>query len=768
MRGSFLGAGLLGLGLWASSWGLALGDSFPPMEGRKNLALGKAVTFSPQPNYALTSKGETDASDLTDGKTVTRKDQAIWFDSSSVGWSYPGRVNLAVDLGQDCKIDEVAIRLQNGSPAGSGLHFPGWVEAFISNDGEHYEKVAEFSRWNPGEFEKFGIGQERGHSYVDCLRFQDLQARGRFVGLRLYGSALMVSDELYVFGEPADADADAKVTSSPEAKASDFTVTHPQVYFHKPYLELATNVTLPVPLGVVLPKDGPNDAKVTLTLDLPPGLELVGGNVGKTEVASIKGQSEDQDGWTQLVFPDNDATIGKSPGRGKNLAWLYLRAGGWKDGQEGELRYSFENDKWSSGPLSIPVRALEVPPAPRLKRIMTSLGWWDATRMGWPDQLEAFRTLGLNTFNVFSYWMPKDRENRRWAMLEEAREEGFFISSIRSPLHRILDRHKNEPEIYDQFADGSTSDRLCLSYRGPYYQGEIQRFAEEMAAVRPHFNSVDIELWTWTGPTDSKDCVRCQDAFKKSGLESWEDWQKAQGQQMISDLMTSAQEAVEQAGGQPFETGGYDFRPGKTYQAVFNLDSLYPELLQSSQVSTYTSLQPADIVFIGDEARQDRSRLPKSDVMPWNTPGDAGTFPGEAFQWSLLENYCNGARGIWFWSSRVWDSENLIAYNKVIRAIATVEDVIVDGDLVGSDAEVVGPGRVSGMKQGNRMVLLVADYFGETEGSITLRLNLSGESTLRDLLDGQDLDKGQLPGGQEMVTIPLQGQRARLLEVSPR
>jgi hypothetical protein len=189
-------------------------------------------------------------------------------------------------------------------------------------------------------------------------------------------------------------------------------------------------------------------------------------------------------------------------------------------------------------------------------------------------------------------------------------------------------------------------------------------------------------------------------------------------------------------------------------------------LLNDSQVSTYTSLQAADIAFIGDEARADRSKLPRSDVMPWLTPGDAGVFPGEAFQWALAECYANGSRGIWFWSSRVWDSEDLIAYNRVIRAIAPVEDVIVKGDLVGSDAKVDGAGRVSGMKLGGRMVLLAADYFGKSGGAVKLQLNLPGKSALRDLFTGQAVG-GVLSSGGQTVTIPLDGQRARLLEVVP-
>jgi hypothetical protein len=303
-------------------------------------------------------------------------------------------------------------------------------------------------------------------------------------------------------------------------------------------------------------------------------------------------------------------------------------------------------------------------------------------------------------------------------------------------------------------------------YRGKYYQEEIQRFAQMMAKLRPDFTSEDIEVWGWAGPTDSMKCVRCQQDFLKSGLGSWAQWQQSKGKEMIHDEITAAQKAVKDAGGKPFVTGLYDVRPGNVYQQIFDFDSLYPALLNNSQTSTYTSLQPADIAFIGDEARADRSKLPRSDLQPWLTPGDSGVFPGNSFQWATLECYANGSNGIWFWSSRMWDSEGLIAYNKVIRAIAPVEDVIVNGDLVGSSATIDGEGRVSGMKLGNRMMLLAADYFDQSGGTLKLHLTLPVKSNLRDLMTGETVGK-VLAAGQQTVMIPLNGQSARLLEVVP-
>jgi hypothetical protein len=729
-----------------------IGCAAPP-QNPTNLALGKKVLFSPPPNYSPTAKGNTDATNLTDGKISEQKNSRLWYENTSVGWSYPGRFNLAVDLGQNCDIDEIAIRLQNGT-VGGGILFPGWVEAFVSNDGEHYTKEAEFSRWNKGDFQKFDITQGKavGNTWVDTLRFQNLKTQGRFVGLRIYGSAMAVSDELYVFGSP-----DANAVTGNSGTPSDFTVTQPEVYFHKPYLELANNIPLPVPIGLNTPDE--NGSDVTLTLDLPPGLQIPGGKIGGIDVASVKPKVL-SDGWSEYIFSAKAAKADKVFGQ------IYMQASGWKDGQTGALRYQFGDANWQSPPMRLPVRAVNVSAAPRLKTIMTSLGWWNGTACGWPDELATFRTLGLNTFPVFGKWMPDDMKDPQWKMLEQARNDGFFISNVDSPVYEIIRNHKDAKEIYDQFADGTVGNKLCICYRGKYYQEMINYFAGMMAKVKPDFASEDIEMWSG-GPKDDRNCTRCQADFKASGLPTWEAWQEAKGKEIISDLTTVAQKSIKDAGGHPFQNGVYDFRPGETYQQIFNFNQLYPQLLQRSEVSTYTSLQPGDLEFIGDEARKDRAQLPHSDVMPWNTPGDAGTFSGDDFMWSLLENYANGARGIWFWSSRMWDAEDLIAYNKVIRAIAPVEDVIVNGDLVGASATVQGVGRVSGVKLGSRMMLLVADYFGKSDGTVKVQLNLPAKSSVRDLFTGKIVN-ASLPAGIQTIFVPLNSERARLLEIAPQ
>lgn len=729
-------------------------DELPPTEGRTNLAAGRVAVFAPEPNYRLTQRNDTDATDLTDGKLTKRADRHIWFDSTAVGWSYGGRVNLAVDLGRMARIDEIAVRLLGGSPQ-AGINFPGWIEAFVSDDGEHFVKLAECSRWRTGDFDRFGVPDDAGKGWIHCLRFKDLAARGRWVGLRMYVTGLAATDELYVFGSPMEDSPQEQSASS----LSDFTVTHPQPYFHKTDLQLATNICLPVPIGVVVPGDQPKDEPLEMTLDLPRGIELCGGQLAGQESEQVEPETL-PDGYRRYQF------IGPAKSSTKTFGRLYLQAPGWKDGQSGGLRYRFRHADRESPIVELPVHAVEVPRAPRLKRMMVGLGWWSAGATAkWPGALDVWDQLGLNSFSLFAHWMRED--NPDWRLVDEARRRGFSIVNIDSPLHRMASRAAKTPEICDQFADGSVGEKLCVSYRGQHYKNEIQRFAAAMARARPHFASLDIEVWGWQGPVDCRKCTRCQKDFAASGMETWEAWQVAKGNEMWREMVTAARAAIKKTGNDPdFEIGGYDFRAGGPYQSVWSVDDMYPQWMQSSQVSTYTCLYPYHLELIGNEVREDRAHLPRSDVLPWLTPGDAGTFSGESFQWALLECYCNGARGVYFWSSRLWDSESLIAYNRVVRAIAPVEQILVDGELVGDAARADAPGRVSGIRRGKALVLLVADYFRRTDGKVKLHLRVPARSNIRDLLTGEVLS-AEIPTGERLLPVPLGENRARLLHVHP-
>ena len=707
-----------------------------------NLALGRKVTFAPAPNYALTARGGTDAADLTDGKLSTRKDDRLWFDAVAVGWSYAGLGQMAVDLGAVRNVGELAVRFQGGSPQ-AGVTVPCWIDVLASADGKAFCRVASCSRFREGDWRKFAVPADEGKPWVHTLRFGGLNVRARYVGVEIYGAGLSVSDEVRVLAGPAGAEYRDPDAGEPTA----FTVTGPRMYFHKPVVPVPVNVNAPTPIGWIVPA-GAEKARVTATIDLPDGVRFVGGRFGGTDLAGLTGEPTDGGAYRRHTFT---FIAGKG-----NKVWrrVYLRAGGGAATPR-PIRYRLE---WPGGRTPLveqPVRAVLVPAAPAPKRLMTGLGWWSlADTIAWPDALGAWRHAGLNTLPLFGRWTNFDDPNTA-ASIRRFREAGFAVMNIDSTFHQMLasvDRQGKGGPLRCQLAGGKTGEKLCPSCRGPLYEAELDRVASECVRCRASYLSCDIELWGWRGPTDAEKCTRCRADFERSGAKDWAAWRLAKGEQMWGDLAGRIRAACAKAGIEPPELGVYDFRPGHSYQEFWPFDRLYPRLMGNSQVSTYTPLYPYHLGLIGDEARADRAKLPRSDVLPWITPGDAGTFPAEAFTCALLECFANGSRGVHFWSGRIWDAEGLAGLAEAIRIVAPVEDVIVNGKLVaGVTCEPAA--RISGMRRGDGMFLLIADYLAQGPRRATVTLPTPVACTVVDLRTNKDIARLRPPQRSFEVTV---------------
>ena len=718
--------------------------------GPRNLAFGREVVFSPAPSYRLTVRGGTDATDLTDGELSARKDRKLWFDAKAVGWSYAGLAQMAVDLGKTCTVGGVTMSWQGGSPQ-AGVCLPCWIHVLASEDGRAYYRVATCSRWNEGDRAKFKIPPDEGKAWVHQLAFRDIGVRARYVGIEIYGAGLSVADELWVT-EAARAD-----RTPADGEPSAFTVTGPRMYFHKPVVFVPTDVNAPTPIGWIVPPGG-EKLRVTASIDLPKGVRFVGGRLGGTDLADAKPTAVDGGAYERY-------TCTFFAGKG-NKSWrrVYLRAG-WPDGRTGTLRYQL---RWKGGGTPLvaqPIRAIRIPRAPTPERLMTGLGWWslDATR-DWPGALEAFRHVGFNTLPLFARWTKLDDPNVA-ATLGRFRKAGFRVMNIDSTFHHMLAKAgKRKGELACQFADGRVGERLCPSYRGALYHAELDRVARECVRCRADYLSCDIELWGWRGPVDCERCTRCRADFEKSGGKDWPIWRLAKGEEMWRDLAARVRAACRQARMKPPELGVYDFRPGRDYQYFWPFDRLYPTYMGNSQVSTYTPLYPYHLGLVGDEARADRARLPRSDVLPWLTPGDAGTFPGEAFTCALLECFANGSRGVHFWSGRVWDAETLAAYARALAVVAPVEDVIVDGKLVSGVASRPKM-RISGMRRGDEMFLLLADYRSRRAKTVAVTLPPGPPRVVVDLANGETV--ARLPRAQRAFRLPFTGEPARAVHVKP-
>ena len=699
---------------------LILGVSQTTVARPLNLALGKVVRFGNPPNYKLTAKGDSDTFDLTDGKLAPSKDDRLWFHSASVGFSYIGLEQMAIDLEKVQPIDEVAIRFQGGSSQ-AHINTPVWIDVVVSDDGETWRKVASFSNFNKGDHARFDIPACEGKAWVHTFRFKDLKTRARHVGISFYGAGLSVSDELWVYQGKHNAQA----VSTDELPAISFAVDNPHAYFHKPTLYFATNQLTPNPVGLAVPK-GTKPGVAQLEIDLPLGVQLVRGKHDQAENAPSTGPFTVGD--QQFTRYQIESKFSKST---KPFFRLFL-TGDWQAGQRGKLRYRLSHQGKTSAWHTQPLEALYIPSTPQPKRLQTGLGWFDfKDTRAWPNSIETFRDLGLNNVSIFPRHHSKEDANT-WDSLKSFRDAGYKVMVIDSPFHHMIDTVKEQTPFFMHTKEGEVIKKFNLSYRGPLYQKELQRLARQAAKAQADYLVYDIELWGAKGPVDAKRCVDCQADFAKGDYADWDAWMLEKGEQIAKELSTTVRAAI----GKQVDLGCYDFRPGHNFSNVWPFDRLYPQHINHSQVSTYTTLEPYHLELIGDEVREDRLKMPKSDQMPWLTPGDAGSFSGEKFRHVLLEAFANGSRGVLFWSGRVWDTESLAAYARVIRNVIPVEEILLKGEPI-EEVQTNPKTRVRGMKHGNSMFLLASDYSDQLGGkTISITLPVETKCAVTDLDTG--------------------------------
>ena len=717
-----------------------------------NLALGKEVVFSPEPNYALTLAGDTDAFDLTDGSVTRRVDKKMWYNDRAVGYSMGGIVQLSLDLGKVHAVDAVSLRMQSGSPQ-SQIGFPVRVELFVSDDGKTFYRTSTFDKRNREHREQFGIPETGPSASIHTLRFSALKTRARYVGFTIDASGLLIMDELEVWaGAHPIGTVELPASASPS-----FSINEPRIYFRKPEVSFSPDVLLPIPIGYRAGR-GFSQSGGTLELELPEDLLLRGGWADNGGIPLRP--EESANGHIRYKVP---VDFGRD-----QSAWGAIYLGGdWKPGRVGNFRHRVRWKGGSSPWIKQAVKSISVPSAPQPKQLITGLSWWHFKNAEhWPHVIESQRYLGFNTFPVIDRYAKKFLP-RIGSTLNKARDSGFQIMNVDSPIHEMLAqaKHKKRNEVFCQLEDGGVGARFCPSYRGPLYKQEVRRLAEKARETDARYINYDIELYEYRGPTDHRRCTRCRESFRSSGQESWDRWLRSQGSEIWQDFFNAiSAHRKGSANASPFELGLYASRPGRAYQGFWPVDSLYPKSMHNTQVSTYSDLQPYHLALIGDRVLEDRKRLGASDVIPWITPGDAGSIPRRAFRNAILECFGNGARGVLFWSGRYWDADMLAGYADAIRTVAPVEKVIVRGDPVSTvHAE---PGiRVRGMRFRDEIFLLVSDYAQTERKEAMVTVTVNRTSKVVDLADSKLV--GQLDQGTQTFKVELTGGEARALWLAP-
>jgi len=670
-------------------------------ETRENVARGKSYELRPAPNYYLTLKGDTDSTDLTDGYLSTR--DKIWFEPKAVGWE--GRVGIAqikLDLGEVYPIEEVALRLQGGY---GSMVLPDNVEVLVSDDDETYYLANDYRFWRPGDRERFVLPPETGTPFVCNLRFRDMKTRARYVGLRIRGGAIM-TDELAVYrgDHPAE-----EVEFAP-ADERLFVTKVPYVYPLREKVHVCRDFTTPCRFGIVL--SSPEPTNIRFFLDVPAGVTIADvpdtGIYGGDPPAKLPDAEQIplEGGGTRYILATSvsrDSAFMRA--RGKAFAYFQMTTD-WPAGKTGELRYGLQVQGGPDYATSVPLEAVSIGPVPCSDRLRTLIGPFWGWKMvhRWPGFLDMCDRMGFTAVGAF---LSDAEKEDAVAYFEEARERGFEVVAFSGFGYTAKE------ETHCEIAPGEYAlgrNGPCPTYRGKHMQGEMKRMVSRTLKLKPDAETWDIEIWNWQGPLFCEKCLHCKADFEKSGAESWQEWRSQKGVELLGDFINPMKAACAEAGVKMPELGVYDFVVGGWYQKFWDVSRLNEVYGINSEPSTYSPVHPTNIEHMGDEVRRTKLQMgPAGKVIPWMSPGDYGLFSAEQMCWALLDYFANGAQGVYFWSHRYWDTDQLIGYAAALTAVHPVQHIVADGSPLPDIAATEGV-RVRGMGLGDEMFIMVADY----------------------------------------------------------
>jgi len=652
----------------------------------ENLALGRPVLFSVAPDDPLTTD-ENDAYDLTDGKLSAREDDRLWFEKDAVGWSYRGgEVNMLIDLGQVQPVGRVAVRFLGGAEQRS-LLYPQEIAVVGSDDGKTYYSIAKRRKLLPAEKElaernpdEFYFLPENGVASTDTFVF-DIHRKTRYVGLMVKGDGnFFYTDQIAII---KDTQPDRCQALANGLERTYFVTRGVAVRpRQRDGIVITTNIVTPNYFVITDARKKP-DKPQRLYFILPDVLDL------KLPIGTATKLPWAKAGYARWAIDDFYKSDGDFfTNGGYNTIYFSLSPGKTPPADAVATLYA-DGPESKDNILEVPVRFIEIPAARPMKRLdvtmawMNELGTWasnpDMVQM--PDALKTLKHLGFNTIPTFPRYFTEDyyaqfQEETLRKTISDARALGLRVVLNESSFHRMLNKHADNPEIYN-VVNGKKGEYVCPSYTGTYYQDEIKSMARLARVVQPDQVFHDDEMWYYPAQ-EAVYCSVCQEKFKKSGLRTFDEYLQAQGMRMMRDLYNAVANTA--PGGQTPVVGLYNVHIGSPiYEKVFNFNLIYPKYVQLSQPSLYVQSKAQ---LAHDVVQDNYRRLKSNHIVPWITAGTYGEFPPKYLEKILLECYLNGASGVAYFMFMDFDPMDFYYHAYTINLLSPYEDLLADGKPV--------------------------------------------------------------------------------------
>ncbi len=693
---------------------------------RKNLALGKPVQFFPRPKYSLTQdrKGEAgcDALDLTDGALSGRGDDKIWFDRKAVGFvgdsgkEVFSTVLMRIDLGQVSPVDYIALRALGGGI--THFRWPRKFEVFVSKDGETYFAASEMNKLEPAEagqsdfVKSYFYPEDRHYSKSTCKSFKlQVKADARYILVKLNLDLNFVSDEMAVIAaEKKDAGFNLAYKGKGFAVPKDGLTASPRL----PELAVIKGVAAPQKIEISDYRTTPGRIrKAQVVLALPTPLTVYNFPAEKITVNGVK--------YNQYRLPLSPKL---------SLDCIYILSDSNTPDRLPPAAIHVEYDGKTGFRQSLPVKIVTLPKFRTFQKIPVCLAWMnsEALLVTYPDFLKNYRRFGFNSAGVFPYYYVSRNEavrNRMSGRYEELRRAGLKIFMNYPSVHSMLFNHKPGSEVF--CITKPASKLVCPSYTGKFYRQDMERLARCVAMCKPDHVLLDIECFGNAFRRSAKECSRCSEAIRRSGMSETE-YMYSCGKRLLADISKTLAETSEKAGlpAPALHLYGLDC---ESHYGICRLSDVYPGILKSVQPSLYVGGHPEEV---HRSIRSNYNKIGKRDIFPWLTTGCYGEYDSYLVEPIVLEALMNGAGGTLNFQFRYFTDSPLDFYYHALAVmkLAPYEDLLINGEYSGIES---GNDKMlySMVRRGDEMLLLAGNYFkAAPETVVTLPY---GEAEVLDL-----------------------------------
>ena len=382
----------------------------------------------------------------------------------------------------------------------------------------------------------------------------------------------------------------------------------------------------------------------------------------------------------------------------------------------------------------VPVKVVRPPVVGQFKRLHISLSWMsEAVGRAWPDFWNNWRRLGFNVVSTFPRWWwnePSVKKGQEY--VEEAHRHGFPTIMNDSCLHVMTNGKKPGHEMFCTIPGNDKHRWLCPSYKGEFYQKELERIRRCTRISKPDYVFYDIEIWN-NAKKSSALCTRCQEAIKASG-KSQEEYLFGRGKEIMAEIKEAVRLGAEDAGIPMPVIGSYGRQVGKEY-FIERWDDIYPASVDMAQPSLYVAGRAQDV---HDCILRNHKGLGNKKLIPWLTAGTYGEFDSFKIEQMVLEALLNGAQGItYFQAGDFYDTPMDFYYHaKALAEIQPYEDLVMDGavtEVKGSNPDLT----YSMLVKGKEALLLVGNYRA-AQPAVTVTLPFRPKQVL-DLREGKKL-----------------------------